>query len=105
MEPIRKENDMKIKKFKSVGCTFLGKGLVGRPEMGIIVEAKAVVFDETDIFGNWKNVETETVMYRTSNGFVFDDDDLREKRLEVEPYAPNWTSLTEYCLWAQSCSK
>lgn len=92
---------MYVKKYTTAGCLFLGKGLVGRPEMGVIVESKTVVFDEKDVFGDWKGIEESHILYRTDNGFVFSDDDLISGRLEVEAYAPNWRSLDEYCIWMQ----
>ena len=80
---------IKVKKFSSCGCTFLGKGIVGRPEMGAVVQAKTVTFNEVDCFGDWKNTETQTTMYLTDTGFAFSDEDLKSGRIEIELYASN----------------
>lgn len=82
---------LSVKYSEHVGCTFLGKGLEGHPEMGVIVAAKAVVFDEWDCFSQtWKNKEVGRVMYFTDNGYAFDDSLLEEGVYKIELYAPNW---------------
>ena len=82
-----------VKNDLGAGCTFLGKGIVGRPEMGVIVDCRKIVFDEWDFFEQcWKGCETTKLVYKTDTGYIFDEDDIfgANPRLEVEQYAPNW---------------
>ena len=84
--------NLDVKRDKGAGCTFLGKGIVGRPEMGVVAECREVTFDEWDFMEQeWKNCEVKKLLYRTDTGYVFDDDDIRgpDARLEIEQYAPN----------------
>lgn len=74
------------------GCTFLGKGIEGRPEMGVVVDCREVTFDEWDFAEqDWKNCEVKKVLFKTDAGYVFDEDDLwgANARLKIEQYAPN----------------
>ena len=82
-----------VKVDRGAGCTFLGKGIVGRPEMGVIEECREVTFDEWDfIEQDWKDCEVKKLVYRTDTGYVFDEDDIfgADARFEIEQYAPNW---------------
>lgn len=83
---------LRTKKIETCGCTFLGKGIVGRPEMGVVAEAKMVTFDEWDFIDlNWKGEEVTRTMYWTDNDYAFDDTMLRpDGPFEIELYAPNW---------------
>lgn len=81
-----------VKNDRAAGCPFLGKGIVDRPEMGVIVDCREVTFDEWDPYvAYWKGCEVKKLVYRTDTGFVFDEDDLwgEYARLRVEQYAPN----------------
>ena len=82
-----------VKNDRGVGCTFLGKGIVDRPEMGVVVECREVTFDEWDfIEQEWKDCEVKKLLYRTDTGYVFDEDDIfgDQARFQIELYAPNW---------------
>ena len=69
------------------GCTFIGKGFVGHPEMGTVEECREVTFDEGDPFEmEWKNLEVKKRMYKTSTGYVLDKDQIRD-HFEIELYA------------------
>lgn len=84
--------ELYTKASRYAGCTFLGKGIVGCPEMGVIVECREVTFDEWDIIEQeWKNCEVKKLLYRTDTGYVFDEDDIRgpDAWFEIEQYAPN----------------
>ena len=77
---------------RCAGCTFLGKGIVGRPEMGVVAECRDVTFDEWDIIEqDWKDCEVKKLVYRTDTGYVFDETDIfgAAARFEIEQYAPN----------------
>lgn len=78
---------LNVKEQRKTGCTFFGKGIVGRPELGVIVGATEVVFDTWNPFEEqWEGDETVKNVYLTDNGFVLSEDDLGE----IELYAPNW---------------
>ena len=82
-----------VKVDRGAGCTFLGKGIVGRQEMGVVEECREVTFDEWDfIEQDWKDCEVKKLVYRTDTGYVFDEDDISgvNARLKIEQYAPNW---------------
>lgn len=81
-----------VKSSTSYGCTFLGKGIVGHPEMGVVCECREVIFDEWDHVGHhWTGRnEVVKVMLRTDTGYSFDNDMLRDGVFEIENYAPNW---------------
>lgn len=79
-----------VKNSKKIGATFLGKGIVGYPEMGTIAEVREVEFDEMDIYGEWQNTPFRRELIRTDTGYVFDGEDLRSGRFKIENYAPNW---------------
>lgn len=81
---------LSVKTSKSMGCTFLGKGIVDHPEMGVVDECREVVMDELDVFGEWTGNETKIVMLRTDNGYAFDENMLRNGTFKIENYAPNW---------------
>ena len=84
---------MNVKNSKEYGCTFLGKGIVGRPEMGVVVQCREVIFDEWDVMRqDWKGHEVKKLVFKTDTGYVFDEDDYLgpDARLEIELYAPNW---------------
>lgn len=87
-----------VKADRGAGCTFLGKGFVGHPEMGVIQECREVTFDEWDSFEmDWKDLEVKKLMYRTSTGYVLDEDMIMGNHalFEIEQYAPNdWAHLT-----------
>ena len=87
-----------VKVDRAAGCTFLGKGIVGRPEMGVIEECREVTFDEWDSFEmEWKDLKVKKLVYKTSTGYVIDDDMLmgNSALFEIEQYAPNdWPYLT-----------
>lgn len=82
---------LQVKSSVMVGCVFLGKGIVGHPEMGVIVECREVVFDMWDVmFQEWTGKHEMTkVMYRTDTGYAFDQDTL-DGMYQIENYAPNW---------------
>lgn len=89
-----------IKCVSRIGCVFLGKGIVGHPEMGAIVEAVLVTFDKKDIFGNWEGDEEDILMVRTDNGFAFDAAELGSHgHYQIEEYAPNWRAENEFYPW------
>ena len=94
-----------VKRDKAAGCTFLEKGIVGRPEMGVVAECREVTFDEWDfIEQSWKDREVKRLLYRTDTGYVFDESDIfgPDARLEIEQYAPNWRKhlvSTELIRW------
>ena len=78
-----------VKKTNTEGCTFLGKGIKGHPEMGVVVDCRVVCLDEMDIYKNWKNNEVSVILVRTSTGYAFDASKLRDRTYEIEEYAPN----------------
>lgn len=79
-----------IKKSIGHGCTFLGKGIIDHPEMGVVVECRQITFDDWDpITSEWKGDELITLMYWTDNDFSFVQDDLDSGRFQIELYAPN----------------
>lgn len=87
----RDEGKLHVKEYVLWGCEFIGKGIVGRPEMGVISRCKRVTFDRWDLMrGEWLGKETHRLMYLTDTGYSFDETDLKEGRLEIEPYAENW---------------
>lgn len=85
---------LQVKSSINRGCTFFGKGIVNRPEMGVVVECREVLLDEWDVgFCHWSGRnEVTKIMYRTDNGYSFDDDMLADGMFEIEEYAPNWRS-------------
>lgn len=88
-----------IKSVSKIGCTFLGKGIKGHPEMGVVSEAKSVIFAEKDVFGDWVDgTEQEFVLVRTDNGFCFDSDML-DRLFVIENYAPNYRSKNDISVW------
>ena len=83
---------LSVKASAPYGCTFLGKGIVGREEMGVVIECRMVWFDEWDVMQQrWigKN-QVRKIMYRTDNGYAFDHDALVDGTYKIEQYAPNW---------------
>lgn len=85
-----------VKSSTAMGCTFLGKGIKHRPEMGVVMECREVVMDEKDIFGEWAGEELIVVMFRTDNGYVFDGRQLQDGSIVIENYAPNWRAKAGY---------
>ena len=84
---------LQVKSSVRSGCVFLGKGIKGRPEMGVVVECRRVTFDEWDLMRQeWTGRHEETrMLYMTDNGYVFDDSQLYDERLfQIEEHAPNW---------------
>lgn len=81
-----------VKKSVQYGCTFLGKGIVGRPEMGVIRECRLVWFDEWDVMRQcWmERNEIRRIMYRTDTGYAFDHDSIADGTYKIKGYAPNW---------------
>ena len=95
-----------VKVDRGAGCTFLGKGIVGHPEMGVIEECREVTLDEWDPFEmDWKDLEVKQLMYKTSTGYVFDEHQImgNDALFEIEQYVPNdWPHLvlaTEPIRW------
>lgn len=89
-----------VKGWKPCGCTFLGKGIVDHPEMGVIIDCREVIFDEWSIAGHWTGREEQSrIMYKTDTGYVFDDSDLcgDTPRFKVELYAPNVRADKIFC--------
>ena len=83
---------LQVKFSRPIGCVFLGKGIEGRPEMGVVCDCREVTFDEWDVvYQSWKgaNVVCRT-MYRTDNGYSFDQTQLDDGTFRIEEYAPNW---------------
>lgn len=83
-----------VKKSEKIGATFLGKGIVGHPEWGVVVEVRDVTFDQKDVFGDWEGTEFTQTWCRTDNGFTFDAARLGGDIL-IENYAPNWRAETK----------
>ena len=82
--------DVKID--RGAGCTFLGKGIVGHPEMGVIEECREVTFDEWDNFEmEWKDLEIKKLVYKTSTGYVIDEEMLmgNHRVFEIEEFVDN----------------
>lgn len=91
---------LNVKYSKSCGCVFFGKGIVDRPEMGVVSECREVVFDEFDVMRQeWKGREVVKIVYKTDNGYSFDDDDIRgsNARLKIDNYAPSWRAKKGDC--------
>ena len=84
--------ELQVKYVRPMGCTFLGKGIVNHPEMGIVTQSAEVVFDTFDVMRQvWTDAhELKKVVYKTDNGYVFDEDQLADGYFEIEEYAPNW---------------
>lgn len=90
-----------VKSSVPVGCTYLGKGFVGHPEMGVVVDRREVLFDDWDVMrAEWTGKREEThMLIRTDNGFVLDEADIFERHFyEIEDYAPNWRAR-KYDAW------
>lgn len=91
---------LNVKASKPHGCVFLGKGIEGRPEMGVIEDCREVLFDEWDVMrGQWTGLHEKTVvMYKTDNGYVFDETFIFGKKpiLKIEEYAPNWRAHKDH---------
>lgn len=83
---------LSVKASTPYGCTFLGKGIVNRPEMGVVCECRLVRFDEWDVMRQcWTGRgETQKIMYRTDNGYSFDHDSIVDGTYQIEQYAANW---------------
>jgi len=82
---------LQVKSSKAHGCLFLGKGIVGHPEMGVVVDARFVTFDTWDVMrGQWAGHEESRVLYRTDTGYSFDETRLQDGTYTIEEYAPNW---------------
>lgn len=83
---------LQVKNSTPKGCTYLGKGFVDHPEMGVVVECREVVFDTWDVmYGHWTGKNEKTItMVRTDTGFAFDERDIWDGRYELEQYAPSW---------------
>lgn len=89
---------LSVKKSVSCGCTFLGKGIVGHPEMGVVYDCREVTFDEWDLMrGEWLDREETRIVYKTDNGYVFDQEMLHDKAFEIELYAENWRAHKGEC--------
>ena len=84
--------ELQVKYVRPMGCVFLGKGIVDRPEMGIVTECAEVIFDTFDVMRQvWTDAhEEKKIVYKTDNGFVFCEDELESGYYEIEEYAPNW---------------
>ena len=90
-----------VKSARPVGCTYLGKGFVGHPEMGVVVDRREVLFDKWDVMkADWTGAHEMTIfMIRTDTGFVLNEDDIFEKHyFDIEEYAPNWRAR-KYDAW------
>lgn len=98
-----------VKVDKGAGCTFIGKGIIGRPEMGVVIECREVTFDEWSFTEmDWKDQEVKKLLYRTDTGYVFDEDDIFgvNARFKIEQYAPNWRKHLvdiEPIRWSDRC--
>ena len=81
-----------VKSSTPLGCAFLGKGIVGHPEMGAVTEARLVVFDKwNSTLGCWTEEDEMTLdLYRTDTGFTVTGDQLKDGTYRIEEYAPNW---------------
>lgn len=83
---------LSVKMSASYGCAFLGKGIVNRPEMGVVCECRLVWFDEWDVVRQcWTgDGATRRILYRTDTGYSFDHDSIADGTYKIEEYAPNW---------------
>lgn len=79
-----------VKESRRHGCTFLGKGIEGHPEMGVVVECREVILDEWDsVLKHWKGDNEKRIMFRTDTGYAFDAQALGDI-YQIEQYAPNF---------------
>ena len=92
--------ELNIKTRSELGCSFLGKGIVGHPEMGVVERVVDLIMAEQDVFGDWVDgTETNISLILTDNGFSFDSRLLVNGTYVIENYAPNFRRKNKVKAW------